>query len=539
MADVEDDYFLSIELQSKKAMNIFKDMDNVLLTTPSYNGRLATVLTVPPRLRSDEHIRTIKALLRGHAAFEDYPDHVKDQLCQAMIYQRYEARRVITRLGHEARIFYLLLSGTLLVNIKERSEQNGQEFMRTVNQLTGGEAFGEVGLITGSKRNATIICKTDTELLLIEKEDFDKIIRNPLAKQRTGHVEYIKEMELFKYFPCEVLVDDSQDFFYQYFKPNTLILSDSVDSDYLVVVISGKCKAVVAYDAEQRQNKNKRKTELGKQLEAKFPLYSQKLRREQTDNLRRDVSALENTAALEFDLKAKGGVKINMNVERFNKEYPPTGRAKGPIKRRRSNSLTGFFDLMETKRKQSGELNTSFWSEALSEKKPKSVTMPPIEEQKGSSEAKSKKTPKRKWTPYVQEQPKVTQGGVRTWKRVAAMLGAQKSAEAKARAAAMTRFAQLAEFNEGKVFGLETLLHKDASLPIGLVSEGAECLFISKKIFLEHANSKVLRVVSDLVVTYPSQEFIGTYIQRQKKWKEYKALLIKRHARNINSASIN
>ena len=47
--------------------------------------------------------------------------------------------------------------------------------------------------------------------------------------------------------------------------------------------------------------------------------------------------------------------------------------------------------------------------------------------------------------------------------------------------------------------GLETLLQKDASSSISLISDGAECLFVSKKLFLEHANAKVLRVVSDLV----------------------------------------
>ena len=47
--------------------------------------------------------------------------------------------------------------------------------------------------------------------------------------------------------------------------------------------------------------------------------------------------------------------------------------------------------------------------------------------------------------------------------------------------------------------GLETLLQKDASSSISLISDGAECLFVSQKLFLEHANAKVLRVVSELV----------------------------------------
>ena len=34
------------------------------------------------------NIPQIKALLRGHTAFEDYPEHVKDQLAQVFVYQR-------------------------------------------------------------------------------------------------------------------------------------------------------------------------------------------------------------------------------------------------------------------------------------------------------------------------------------------------------------------------------------------------------------------------------------------------------------------
>lgn len=45
-------------------------------------------------------------------------------------------------------------------------------------------------------------------------------------------------MELFRHFPCDVLVENSQDFFYQYFKPNVVILTNSVESDYLVIIRS-------------------------------------------------------------------------------------------------------------------------------------------------------------------------------------------------------------------------------------------------------------------------------------------------------------
>ena len=47
--------------------------------------------------------------------------------------------------------------------------------------------------------------------------------------------------------------------------------------------------------------------------------------------------------------------------------------------------------------------------------------------------------------------------------------------------------------------GLESLVQKPATC-LSLVSEGAECIFISKRLFLSLANIKVLRVVTDMVI---------------------------------------
>jgi len=41
-----------------------------------------------------------------------------------------------------ATTFYLILSGAVLVNIPETDENNEQLFMKTVNELGAGEAFG-------------------------------------------------------------------------------------------------------------------------------------------------------------------------------------------------------------------------------------------------------------------------------------------------------------------------------------------------------------------------------------------------------------
>jgi hypothetical protein len=49
--------------------------------------------------------------------------------------------------------------------------------------------------------------------------------------------------------------------------------------------------------------------------------------------------------------------------------------------------------------------------------------------------------------------------------------------------------------------GLESLISAP-STQLSLVSEGAECILISKRLFLKEANVKVLRIVTDLVSGY-------------------------------------
>lgn len=43
--------------------------------------------------------------------------------------------------------------------------------------LKEGESFGEISLITGSKRTATIICLTRCEFLVVNKKTFDILLK--------------------------------------------------------------------------------------------------------------------------------------------------------------------------------------------------------------------------------------------------------------------------------------------------------------------------------------------------------------------------
>ena len=81
----------------------------------------------------------------------------------------------IIRQGEVGDRFYVIVSGT--VDIMTR--KNGAP--ATAATLGAGEFFGEVALLTGAPRNATVVSRNSVELLSLSKEDFD----NALQRSKT------------------------------------------------------------------------------------------------------------------------------------------------------------------------------------------------------------------------------------------------------------------------------------------------------------------------------------------------------------------
>ncbi len=78
----------------------------------------------------------------------------------------------IVRQGGKGDRFYLLRRGRVKVLVRN---DEGDE--RAVNELVGGDYFGEAALLTGGPRNATIRALTPVEALSLSKRDFDRLVR--------------------------------------------------------------------------------------------------------------------------------------------------------------------------------------------------------------------------------------------------------------------------------------------------------------------------------------------------------------------------
>lgn len=71
---------------------------------------------------------------------------------------------VVIRRGEEGRAFYVVIEGEL--------EVLGPDDRTVIATLGKGDAFGEIALLTDSPRTATVVAKTECQLLMLEKQGF-------------------------------------------------------------------------------------------------------------------------------------------------------------------------------------------------------------------------------------------------------------------------------------------------------------------------------------------------------------------------------
>ncbi len=92
--------------------------------------------------------------------------------------EQYKKGTVIIRQGDTADKFYIIINGFVTVS---HTPASGQE--QTIAYLTAGDYFGEIGLLDGSPRIATVTALTAVKLLSFERDIFKSWMRKSPSSQ--------------------------------------------------------------------------------------------------------------------------------------------------------------------------------------------------------------------------------------------------------------------------------------------------------------------------------------------------------------------
>ncbi len=109
-------------------------------------------------------------LLRGMPIFDTLQSHELDWLALQLNSERYRAGEVVFREGDTGDRFYLIESGRLAVTRKVRGETV------QLSQRGAGEYFGEIALLEGGQRSATLTAQSDARLLSLTRSQFQELL---------------------------------------------------------------------------------------------------------------------------------------------------------------------------------------------------------------------------------------------------------------------------------------------------------------------------------------------------------------------------
>jgi CRP-like cAMP-binding protein/small-conductance mechanosensitive channel len=114
-------------------------------------------------------------------------------LADHLRYSPFAKGNIITKQGDEkSHWLYILFRGEADVYLE--TPGGGRRFIRTLGQ---GNFFGEMGLMTGAPRSASVVAKTDVECYRLDKDAFEEILRaRPAIAEEISHILVARKNEL-------------------------------------------------------------------------------------------------------------------------------------------------------------------------------------------------------------------------------------------------------------------------------------------------------------------------------------------------------
>jgi len=123
------------------------------------------------RKQVEEHQRRMTALASVDL-FRGLPEDRRRELADDLVYAPFACGEAVTREGESDDGLFMLVSGQGSVRIGANGEA------REVARLTPGQFFGEMSLMTGEARTASVVAATDLVCYRLEKAAFQRVLRD-------------------------------------------------------------------------------------------------------------------------------------------------------------------------------------------------------------------------------------------------------------------------------------------------------------------------------------------------------------------------
>jgi CRP-like cAMP-binding protein len=200
--------------------------------------KMREILLKDPRRRTVDELNYVTIALGSYSAFSSFPSALKRLIARVGRYETHRSRRLILKEGHVARCVYYILSGEVIVS--KMNDETGQSETRCF--LSRNDIFGELAIINNARRNASIVTRRPIELLVFADQDYTEVFM--LGGLRHAQEAFLRKLPCLDGWPVDILADNRTMASIKYFRKNVVLIHNSKYSDWLVIVKSGTCSVL-------------------------------------------------------------------------------------------------------------------------------------------------------------------------------------------------------------------------------------------------------------------------------------------------------
>jgi small-conductance mechanosensitive channel len=177
-----DDFAHALDVDGAVADRIYHGLARRGIGIPFPTRAVLLAPTESPAKQRDGERGRIASVIAALELMQPLPDDSRAVLVERAVLRRYGPGEAVVRKGEASLAMFIIEQGTLAVEVP-RDVGGAAE----VAQLGAGECFGEMGLMTGEARSATVRAKTLCDLVVIDHDAFhDVLAAHPEVVERMG-----------------------------------------------------------------------------------------------------------------------------------------------------------------------------------------------------------------------------------------------------------------------------------------------------------------------------------------------------------------
>ena len=215
--------------------------------------RIKELLRVPSEQRTEKMCLELMSFTKDFKLFETISMSLEHQyLCSTMTLKNYKPNDVIVKQGDPGDSFFYILHGTVNVKLATQIDtgmkddgDNSQRFVKiekNIGVLKDGQTFGELALLYGTPRSASIVAVTNSSLIKIEKAPFDKYVKNIFENQLQDQIEFLKICPIFQKIDKDSLIKLGVRTEIKKYSTGQVILENNYKVDKIYIIRRGGAK---------------------------------------------------------------------------------------------------------------------------------------------------------------------------------------------------------------------------------------------------------------------------------------------------------